>query len=371
MTVEKQHQIGTLKAKVAGGKDDDILRTIADVMIVGVGGDARLISAKAMGIENDPQAGEILIGHTVKVDPKTGHLVLGQKIEKTHLPTSAGIVVGKNAMAGPQARGIMVEVDRNTGHLVVRSKAKKGNKSYSAAGALIGRSRGVENGPSAAEIDFGTAPKIMSGTGEEVVRMLDRTPNARFVAVRIENQDEEQAAAAENVFARVAEFLPQLIETRQEETLKRFVDTLLSSVTPSAAARAQAQMLIAARSSILQSGDFITPKEVSKLAGYSETNPSVYPNKWKRSGKIFAIQSEGKDYFPFYALDPNNKYQPREEVADVLRIFGDSKDSWGIALWFASLNSFLDDERPQDTLAIDPSRLVAAAEDEMAGVQHG
>jgi hypothetical protein len=211
----------------------------------------------------------------------------------------------------------------------------------------------------------------MSGTGEEVVRVLDRTPSARFVAVRIENQNEEQAAAAENVFARVAEFLPQLIETRQEETLKKFVDTLLPSVTPSAAARAQAQMLIAARSSILQSGDFITPKEVSKLAGYSETNPSVYPNKWKRSGKIFAIQSEGKDYFPFYALDPNNKYQPREEVADVLRIFGDSKDSWGVALWFASLNSFLDDERPQDTLAIDPSRVAAAAKDEMAGIQHG
>jgi hypothetical protein len=309
MTVGKQHQIGKLKAKVAGGKDDDVLLTTGDVMIIGVGGDAKLISAKAMGIENDS-------------------------------------------------------------HLVVRSKAKKGNKSYSAAEALIARSR-VENDPSAADVDFDTTLKVMSGTGEEVVRVLDRTPNARFVAVRIENQDEEQATAAANVFARVAEFLPQLIETRQEETLKKFVDTLLPSVTPSAAARAQAQMLIAARSSILQSGDFITPKEVSKLAGYSDTNPSVYPNKWKRSGKIFAIQSEGKDYFPFYALDPNNKYQPREEVADVLRIFGESKDSWGIALWFASLNSFLDDERPQDTLAIDPSRVAAAAEDEMAGIQHG
>jgi hypothetical protein len=371
MTVEKQHQIGAPKAKVAGGKDDDVLLTTGDVMVIGVGGDAKLISAKAMGIDNDPQAGGILIGHTVKVDPKTGHLVLGQKIEKTHLPTSAGIVVGESAMVSPKALGIIVEVDRNTGHLVVRSQAKKGNKSYSAAEALIARSGGVEDNPSAAEIDFDTTPKVISGTGEEVVRVLDRTPGARFVAVRIENQNEEQVAAAENVFARVAEFLPQLIETRQEETLKKFVDTLLPSVTPSAAARAQAQMLIAARSSILQSGDFITAKEVSKLAGYSETNPSVYPNKWKRSGKIFAIQSEGKDYFPFYALDPNNKYQPREEVADVLRIFGDSKDSWGIALWFASLNSFLDDERPQDTLAIDPSRVAAAAEDEMAGIQHG
>jgi hypothetical protein len=335
-----------------------------------VGGDAKHVSAKATGIEDDPQAGGIVIGHTVEFDPKTGHYVLGQKIEERH-PISAAIVVGEDAMIGLKARGIMVEVDRDTGHLVVRSKARRENKSSSSAEAPVARSRGVEKDPSAAVIDLGSTPKIMSGTGEEVGRVLDRTPSARFVAVRIENQDEEQAAAAENVFVRVAEFLPQLIETRQEETLKKFVDTLLPSVMPSAAARAQAQMLIAARSSILRSGNFITPKEVSKLAGYSETNPSVYPNKWKRSGKIFAIQSEGKDYFPFYALDPNNKYLPREEVADVLRIFGGSKDSWGIALWFASLNSFLDDERPQDTLAIDPSRVIAAAEDEMAGIQHG
>ncbi len=367
--MHKQHQIGTLKAKVVGGEDDDIL--LGDVMIIGVGGDAKLIRAKATGIANNPQAGGILFGHTVKVDPKTGHLVIGEKIEKTHLLSSAGIVAGVDTMGSPESRGIMVEVDRNTGHLVVRSKAKKENKLYSAAEALDARSRGVANDSNAAEIEFGTTPKIMSGTGEEVVRVLDRTPSARFVAVRIENQDEEQAAAAENVFARIAEFLPQLIATRQQETLKGLVDTLLPSVMPSAAARAQAQMLIAARSSLLQSGDFITPKEVSKLAGYSETNPSVYPNKWKRGGKIFAIQSEGKDYFPFYALDPNNKYQPRHEVADVLRIFGDSKDSWGVALWFASLNSFLDDERPQDSLAIDPIRVVAAAEDEMAGIQHG
>ncbi len=133
----------------------------------------------------------------------------------------------------------------------------------------------------------------------------------------------------------------------------------------------QAQMLIAARSSILKSGDFISPKEVAKLAGYSETNPSVYPNKWERNRQIFAIQNEGKDYFPLYALDSGHSFRPRKAVADVLRVFGDSKDGWGIALWFASLNSFLDDERPQDLLATEAEQVIAAAEDEMAGVRHG
>jgi hypothetical protein len=33
--------------------------------------------------------------------------------------------------------------------------------------------------------------------------------------------------------------------------------------------------------------------------------------------------------------------------------------------------SFLDDERPQDILAVDPDRVIAAAKNEMDGLQHG
>jgi hypothetical protein len=35
------------------------------------------------------------------------------------------------------------------------------------------------------------------------------------------------------------------------------------------------------------------------------------------------------------------------------------------------LNSFLDDERPQDVLATDPESAIAAAKDEMAELHHG
>ena len=42
-----------------------------------------------------------------------------------------------------------------------------------------------------------------------------------------------------------------------------------------------------------------------------------------------------------------------------------------LAFWFSALNSFLDDERPQDVLATDPERVIAAAKDEMAESQVG
>jgi hypothetical protein len=41
-----------------------------------------------------------------------------------------------------------------------------------------------------------------------------------------------------------------------------------------------------------------------------------------------------------------------------------------LAFWFAGLNSFLDDERPQDVLASDPESAIAAAKDEMAELHH-
>jgi hypothetical protein len=211
-------------------------------------------------------------------------------------------------------------------------------------------------------------PLVMSGTGHDVIEFLHKSPNRRTVAVSF--ADDEQVAAAESVFQRVAEFLPQLIEQRQADTLKKFVSIFLTDVAPSKAAREQARMLIDAKTAILNSGDFLPASEVAKIAGFSASNPSVQPNKWKRNRDIFAIQQGRDDYFPLYALNPDG-HRPRKQMTEILRIFGDAKDGWGLAFWFAALNSFLDDERPQDVLAIDPDRVIAAAKDEMAGVQHG
>jgi hypothetical protein len=58
-------------------------------------------------------------------------------------------------------------------------------------------------------------------------------------------------------------------------------------------------------------------------------------------------------------------------MAEILNIFGETKDGWGLAFWFSALNSFLDDERPQDMLTANPGRVIAAARDEMAELQDG
>ena len=105
---------------------------------------------------------------------------------------------------------------------------------------------------------------VLSGTGRDVIRQLNRSLERRTVAVTF--ADDEQGAAAERVIHQVVEFLPQLIQNRQEETLRKVVNLLLTDVTPSRAAREQARMLIEAKTTILNSGDFLPATEVAKLA---------------------------------------------------------------------------------------------------------
>jgi hypothetical protein len=117
-------------------------------------------------------------------------------------------------------------------------------------------------------------------------------------------------------------------------------------------------MLIEAKTTILNSGDFLRATEIAKLAGPRKSNLSVQPNKWKRNREIFAIRHGREDYLRFM-VSIREIIFPIKEMAEILRAFGDAGDGWGLAFWFAGPNSFLGDERPQDVLDANPERLIA------------
>ncbi len=212
-------------------------------------------------------------------------------------------------------------------------------------------------------------PRVVVGTGREVSTFLRQTPTRRTVAITFENENE--LAAAEEVYRRVGEVLPQLIRSRWQEKLNKVVEGLLPEMALSRAALLQASMQAEAKGQILGSGDYVRASEIAKLAGYSENNPSAQPSKWKRDGAIFSIEHNGADYFPLYGLNPEKSYKPYAALSEVLDVFQGKRSGWSIAFWFAGLNSFLDDQRPQDLLAGKPEMVVAAARDEMEGLQHG
>jgi len=209
----------------------------------------------------------------------------------------------------------------------------------------------------------------MVGASKKIGDYLRQTPTRRALAITFENSHE--LAAVEEVYRHVGEILPQLIRLRQQEKISKIVDALLPEMAPSRSALIQARMQVEAMTKILESGDYLRAAEIAKLAGYSENNPSAQTSKWKRDKTIFTVERNGVDYFPFFALNPEKSYKPYPAVGEVLDAFQDTKSGWGLAFWFAGLNSFLNDQRPQDLLATKPALVISAAKDAMAELQHG
>ena len=133
----------------------------------------------------------------------------------------------------------------------------------------------------------------------------------------------------------------------------------------------EAAMLARATAAVIASGDWLTVQEIARLAGFNIRNAQALLRQWKQDKAIFAIRHNDVEYFPSYGLDASAGYSPLQTMTKVIQILSDMKDEWGLAYWFRSVNSLLDGARPQDLLATEPERVVAAAKDELEAVSHG
>jgi len=205
----------------------------------------------------------------------------------------------------------------------------------------------------------------LAGTPAEMRSQLSHSDAERVIVLTFAHQNERTVKAIAEMLRSLGPLIATLIQQRQQSTLENIIEALIPSVP------VPEHMLAEARQAVLESGEWLTAAQIAEFAGFSKSNPSAQPNLWKKNGLIFAISHRGTDYFPAYGLDPKTRYRPRAALADILRVFDHSKDAWGLAYWFASVNSFLGGKRPQDVLAAAPQRVIAAAADEMAAVAHG
>jgi len=211
----------------------------------------------------------------------------------------------------------------------------------------------------------------LSGRTQDVRHQLESLPDEHVVAFILPQAGQVSADAITQTFQNVAQLVPVLIEEQQREALRSIVEALMPKIVPTPNALKEAEMMARARAAVLKSGDWMTAAEIAGIAGFSASNPSAQPSKWKREKSIFAITHNGSDYFPSYGLNPDGGYRPVKALAAVLEAFGGHKDAWGLAYWFMSPNSFLGGRRPQDLLRTSPQQVIDAAHDELEGVVHG
>ena len=213
--------------------------------------------------------------------------------------------------------------------------------------------------------------RAFTGTPEQIRKSLDHVGAEQVIALTLEHGSGSAVRALADAVVGMAPLIQAILERREQEAIYSIIEALVPKVTPPQHLLIEARMAAEARKGVLDSGDWLTAAQVAELAGFSPSNPSAQPNKWKRERAIFALRHHGVDYFPGYALDPAAGYRPLRELALVLAVFKEKKDDWGLAYWFASVNSFLGGERPQDLLRAHSDRVVAAAEDELIGAAHG
>jgi hypothetical protein len=217
----------------------------------------------------------------------------------------------------------------------------------------------------------GEAISALTGSPEDVRRKLGRVEAEQVVALALAHATPREATAIAETLVSIADMVRGIVGRQHRESLEQIVEALVPKSPPTPNELKEATMLARARPAVIASGDWMTAAQIAQVAGFSTSNASAQPNKWKRDGAIFAIRHNGIDYFPSYGLDPRTGYRPLKPLAKVIEILRDAKDGWGMSYWFMSVNSFLGGKRPQDLLATEPERVIAAATDELEEAVHG
>lgn len=150
----------------------------------------------------------------------------------------------------------------------------------------------------------------------------------------------------------------------QTEKLRRMCQLLIEDIELPGTAVTEARMRADAIRHLMEKGKWLKAVDIAKLGGYSGSNPAAPANRWKKEGKVFAVNFRDQDLFSAYQF--SDTMTPRPVIAKVLSIFKDKRDPWKIAAWFASVNSWLGGKRPQDCLD-NPDAVIPAATQEIAG----
>lgn len=219
------------------------------------------------------------------------------------------------------------------------------------------------------EVNLASFPTFAGGP-KEVRHQLNHLKGGQVVAVVLDGSNVFEAKAIEQVLVQIIRLAQRSLASHSEDTLSTIVETLLPKEMPSPTLLKEAKMMLRAKETVLEGADWLTAAQVASIAGLSKKNPSAQLHKWKRDGAIFAIRRSGVDYFPGYALDPDQEYRPFRALKKVIAQFEGAREGWGLAFWFQSVNSFLGGKRPMDLLATKSDEVIAAAADEAMGVVH-
>jgi hypothetical protein len=216
------------------------------------------------------------------------------------------------------------------------------------------------------------SPAVLFGSRDQVIAQIKRGGASRVIAVSVSNDQEE--VNLRKYLGEALRLMAQVrhgkVERTRERWFRAYAEDLAENTPLSEGLQIEAEMTARAQVRVVESHQFLRAADISKLAAGSVKNPSGALNRWKQRRQIFAIEMKGIDYYPIYALSPEDGYKPYAEMSDILEVLRE-KTPWGFAFWFESSNGYLGGRSPRELMKSERQAVLAAAKNEAVGIQHG
>jgi hypothetical protein len=190
-------------------------------------------------------------------------------------------------------------------------------------------------------------------------------PTERHVVVALTARDEDEAAQIADLVTAARSAL-----SSQRGALREVIDALLpvGRLTMSPALLEQAQRNATARAELADEFGLLSSADVAELAGSRAANAAALASRWRKEGRVFAVEVDAATRYPGFQFDPEGRAVP--VVAKVLAALGSKLSGWELALWFTGSNDWLGGVRPVDVLTSAPEQVAGAARalaDELLG----
>mgnify|MGYP001164187653 CR=1 FL=1 len=155
--------------------------------------------------------------------------------------------------------------------------------------------------------------------------------------------------------------------SRFSEAARQVVESPKSSKKTKGGAKSPAEI----KQMVISAGGLLTSADITAKRGQGTSNPSATTQRWKKSGKVFALSYEGKDLYPEYLFDEKDDYKPRPVIKAIKDALAEKMGPWQIAFWFICSSNFLGGKSPRDVISKDPGLVLKAAKHETEGYLHG
>jgi hypothetical protein len=90
---------------------------------------------------------------------------------------------------------------------------------------------------------------------------------------------------------------------------------------------------------VFAAGEWLTSEQINSLQQTPPTSKSQPASDWKRRGRIFSVNVNGREYFAGYQFDA--LCQPLPIIREILAELGPVADMWKIAAWFHAPNGWI------------------------------